>query len=371
MEAFGGGAADAAGFVNPTYSSTGISVAGGAVATGKFYDPAAAPLLSPYSVIGGHTLFFHAAFAYNDGFNFYGTYDAIILFDASGAPWLKLRTDGQLQYNSITLSQLALAFFMAAGDGAGGAANAANFTYLGPAMDHMPPTPINAIWLNIGSPIGAIGAYNYNAGVGNPGAIDIKVDIDTGGNHKVTIFRDAAIALPPTNVSQPLMKNLAQFALTGDNRSSAQQRFSEVIASEDLSTLGAHVCTSLPASAGTYHEWAGVFGDLVDSSDTTANTAASATLRQSYNMSNVAVPAGSIVAGVFNWMRARSNGGSPANIEAKLIAGGTEYNTVNLPAVQLGYSTIGSRYDTNPATGIKWVQSDWNAPVQLGAISEA
>lgn len=32
MEAFGGGAADAAGFVNPTYSSTGISVAGGAAA---------------------------------------------------------------------------------------------------------------------------------------------------------------------------------------------------------------------------------------------------------------------------------------------------------------------------------------------------
>jgi hypothetical protein len=45
--------------INTTYSQAGLLMAGATRAAGIFFDPAAAPLLTPYTAPAGHSYYYH------------------------------------------------------------------------------------------------------------------------------------------------------------------------------------------------------------------------------------------------------------------------------------------------------------------------
>jgi hypothetical protein len=59
----------------------------------------------------------------------------------------------------------------------------------------------------------------------------------------------------------------------------------------------------------------------------------------------------------------------PGNIKALLRAAGTDYVSGDLAGIGIGYAGIGFRYDTDPATGLQWTDTEWNAPIEMGFVS--
>lgn len=371
MTGFTGTATDTASYTRTATGNCGVGVYSGP-AHGVFLDPAAAPLLSPYSVEAGHSMFLHFRFGYSDGLNNYGPWNALTIYDNSGAPWMQLGLAGQFQVNAVTQEDLALEHWITAGPSNGGGTSE-DFVYTGPSMTQAPATASNAVWTNFGASIGNLG--NYIAGTGggdsNPGAIDIKVDIASTGVHTITVFRDGDIVIGSSTFDQVLMTNLNSFTLQGNTLYNGGQTYSEVIATEDLVTIGGKVFTKRPAAAGPHQEWSGSVTDVnqVIPSDTTFNEATTSGLRQTYTLTSATLDEGAVVAGAFNQMRARSNGGAPANIQSMVTAGGTDYTTSNLNEVLLGFADLGARYDVNPHTGVAWAQSDLDA-LDAGFASE-
>lgn len=304
------------GWYNTTYSDNALDVGGG-VAQVPFYDPASAPLLVPYSVPSGHSLYFHlTGFWQNNPNNFY-----VQLNDSSGNPWVRCYGSGQMMYNS--------------GTGA------------------------SPVWTNLGTSAGQIA---FSTAI----PIDIKIDIAAGGTHTATLFYANVQVMAPTTFTASGMTNLSSAILTGSNLI-----FSEIMATEDLSTIGGHVFTKRAAGAGTHTDWAGTYTDINEqvTNDNTINQATTAGLVQTYPMANVALPNGYAISSVFNWVRAKNNGNAPVNIKSVVRRGGTDYTSGNLSSVGVGFGGAGARYDVDPSTSAAWTQAGWNAPVEVGFAS--
>lgn len=314
-----GGPADVTFGIDTDYSDAGVNVRNGGV-KGFLYDPAAAPLLSPYSVEEGASFYFHAYL------NQSGNAATITLLDNAGAQWVQLNNNGQLQYNSGTASDV--------------------------------------VWTNIGVAYG-VAPSNQD--------IDLKVDLSSTGVHTVTLLYNQTIVSGPVTFNQPLLTNIAQFELTSQGDGYQDVVWSQVLCTENISTVGGHVATSRATGAGTYSQWSGSYTDVNApvTTNTTYNQATSAGLQQSYPMGNITVPAGSYIEGVFYWLIAKNDGTEPENI-ASLIrtAANVDHVSGNLDGINIGFNSLGARYDVNPDTGAQWTQTDWNAPVQLGFVSE-
>jgi len=315
-------------YSNATYSDAGINVANGAAKV-QFYDPAAAPLLSPFTVGEGHSLYFHAWVGMN--FNGAGYNGAILIFyDSAGYPWIQVLAYGQWQYNSGT-----------------GAA---------------------PVWTDFGD--NTYGMVGLNR---NQGALDVKIDIAADGVHTVFMAANGLQAMAPVTFNQPLMTGLSYVVIQHDN-SNTESVWSQILVTQDLSTVGATVTTCRGTAAGTHADWTGsvtdvneVFTDLANS-----NQALAAGLSQSYDMGNVTVPEGSVIEGVFAFIIAKTDGTSPENISMLCRTGAAvDHESGNLNGVGVAWSGAGARYDVNPDTGEAWTQAEWNAPVQLGFTSEA
>lgn len=224
---------------------------------------------------------------------------------------------------------------------------------------------------------GTLLAPNWVSVSGNSGIVDragyydFQVTVDAGGNHVVNVYAGNSLALSATVSDANITGGLTGSFFSG---SGIGLQISQLLATQDLSTVGAFVKTIRGVSAGTYQQWAGgVTGvNAPTTNDATPNQATTAGLKQTYNMGNVTVPAGFNIGTVFYWLRAKNDGVTPTSIEAALISSDTaEYDSGNLGGLGLGFSGVFNRYDTNPATSGQWTQAQWNTPVQLGFISEA
>ena len=312
---------------NTAFADAGINTSAG-TAQGFLTDPAAAPLLSPYSVQPGSAFYFHASYAWGIGWATSDDFQTVCLLDSSNAPWVRLMARGQLQYNAGTASS------------------------------------VN--WQNVG------GVYGYPGNFTTPSDLDIKIDIGTDGVHTILLAYNRIAVVGPVTFTQTLMTNIASFTLSGDPRGGIPDCWSELICTEDLSTIGAHVATCRPTGAGVHADWVGTYTDVneVLTDDTTVNQSLTAGQIQTYPMGNITIPFGYIVSGIFHWIRAKNDGSAPNNLAAVIRgSSGTDHITSNLTLLPT-YTAGGARYDVNPDTGLNWQQSEWNTPVQLGFKSE-
>jgi len=304
------------GWYDNAYSDVALNI-GGASARLFFSDPASAPLLATYAVGAGHSLFFHMM-GHAEGST---AGDALVVFeDSSHFPWFRVTIGGQLQCNTGTGSA--------------------------------------PVWTNVGAAAGAISfATNVD--------IDIKLDIDAGGNLTALLAYNRVAVVGPVTFSAPGLTNIASILL---GPTSNTYGASQLLATEDWSTVGGHVKTTRATGAGAHSDWAGTYADVseVITNDSTVNQANAAGELQTYPMGNITVPAGYVIAGVFQWLRAKNDGNSPANIQSICRPATTDSISGDLPGMLITYVSVGARYDLNPDTSAAWTQAEWNAPVQMG-----
>ena len=319
---------DDSSYIDNAYSDAGINVGGGAARI-NFFDPASAPLLSPYSVPVGNSLYFHAYIGMN--FNSAGYNGAIIIFeDSARYPWLQILAYGQWQYNSGTGTV--------------------------------------PVWTDIGD-----NTYGMPGNNRVQASMDVKIDIDAGGNHTLFMAANSVQALAPVVFNQPLMTELSSIIIQRDN-SGTESVFSQIMCTENISTVGGHVQTSRATGAGAHSDWTGSYSDVneVIQDLSNYNQAVTAEQKQSYPMSNIMTPEGCFIQGIFYWLVAKNDGVTPKNIASLLRTGdGTEFVSADLNNFYVSFANIGARYDVNPETFSDWTQTDWNSPIQLGFVSKA
>ena len=313
--------------VDTSWVDAGITTAQG-YAQGFMTDPASAPQLTAYSVTGGHSFYFHCQFGCASGYYAGGTQPVLFFNDAANNPWVQLYNNGQLQYNAGTSG--------------------------------------SPVWTNLGTAAGPIGPQNGYSDV------DIQINIGIGGSHTVTLLYGQVVVAGPLSFTQSLFTNVSSFII-GPGVGNYDCAWSQILCTEDASTVGGNVAVCRPTGSGANSQWTGSYIDVnkAITTFTTFNLTAAADQSQSYPMKNVTVPSGSYIFGVFNWIQAKNDGNTPQNI-ASLIRTAANINHVSasLGTASIGWSQFGARYDSNPDTGAQWSQDSWNSPVQLGFVSK-
>jgi hypothetical protein len=279
---------------------------------------------TPTSAPDGSKFYFHAFMGCRD------VWPSVTFRDAAGKPWVlwaNTNNEGEQQFYGNT-----------------GTAD----------------TPV---WTPVGSP-----EHFQGDAFGN---WDVEISINSGGLHGLRLFHNNNLI--PTMVGT--FAN-AGFTNIGDCVFACPNRFttiylSEVIMSENLPTIGAHVKTCRATGAGNYSEWTGAYTDVneVGDSDTTINQSDTVGQKQSYPMGDVATPAGYVLRSIFYALRAKESGVAPTGVKAILRTGGTDYLSPALPSLDLGYNGVPWRWDIDPSTGVAWTDAGFNA-VELGYESE-
>lgn len=277
------------------------------------------------SIGTGHTIFIH--FECFKPSSVTSTQEFLTVNDASGNPWLKLRGNGtsilQLFYNSGSVG--------------------------------------SPVWTAIGSAISG-----QSTGLVTK---DIKLVLDAGGNHSVEYYIGNTLQTSGS-FTQASFTSVGSAVITGNLN---QFGISQLLITQDLSTIGAHVGYSQATGAGSNSGWTGAASDVGENAtnDTTTLQAATAGLTSTFAYGDVTVPSGSAIKSVFLWSRAKNDGVTPQNIKPVIRSGGTDYvGSSNLAGIGTGYSGCGARNDNDPATAVAWTQSGFNA-AEFGSQSAA
>lgn len=305
------------GWYESAYSDCGLNPDNGVFQL-PLFDPAAAPQLTAYAMQPGHSAYVHFMSFFQGNPN----NTTVTFCDSSGNPWLQYKGVGQMYYNS--------------GTGA------------------------SPVWTAFGA---TFGQPQYSTLV----PIDIKLDLAANGTHTVTVFYANSQILAPITFTATGFTSLGSITIGGGSLVTGQY-----MVTEDWSTIGGKVKTTRPTGAGSHSDFAGTYSDVNEqvTNDTTINQASTAGLVQSYPTANITVPNGFLVAGAFNWVRAKNNGNAPNNLKSLVRVAGTDYTaSVNMPNMGVGFGGTGARYDVNPATGVAWTQAAWNAPIEMGFAS--
>jgi len=303
------------GWWDPTYSDTALNLGGSTMGV-QLTDPASSPLLTNYAVGAGHSVFFHEVEVWQS--NPGGVMRTF--FDSAGYPWVRVDGNGNASYNSGT-----------------------------------GPSPV---WTNVGASAGTV-PYNSYAD------FDLKLDISSSGTHTLLVAYNRVAVIGPVTFNAPGLTNISSVQVYGGNNTYG---VSQIMVTEDWSTIGGHVTTTRPNGAGADADWSGTYMDVNEqvTNDSTVNQSTVAGQKQTYTMGNITVPTGYVVASVFNWLRAKNDGGVPSNIQSICRPGGTDNVSGDLNGILVTYSAVGARYDVNPDTSAPWTQAAWNAPVQMG-----
>ncbi len=147
---------------------------------------------------------------------------------------------------------------------------------------------------------------------------------------------------------------------------------SQILCAEGRSTVNGKVKYARATGAGANTAWTGVYTDVNEAvnSDATVNSATTAGLRQTYPMTNVTVPAGYVIGGVFHFLRGKNDGAAPSNIKSSLRRSATNYDAAtDMPGIGTSFGPLLHRYDVDPSTGVVWTQAGWNEPAQAGFLS--
>jgi len=307
---------------NATYADAALTLNNGDLVRTALFDSA----MAETTVAAGHTLWLR--------FDWQSSHvsgqDGVILYGSDGYPYAKIR------------SPVAAADMQIFGNTGTGAVPA---------------------WTQIG------------ANVSTPDArttFDFALAIAASGPHTFTAYKNGVVTLATGTFTQAGLVDIASVDfLCWDQY--APTYLSQILATEDISTVGSFVKTSRATGAGAHSGWAGAYTDVNQAGDNnaTANISDAAGQQQSYAMGDVTVPAGYWLGSVFHWLRAKNTGGNPSNIKSIARVASTDYiGASNMPTVGLGYGPAGARYDVNPATGVAWTQSGWNA-AEMGFESAA
>lgn len=311
-------------FANPTYVDSAIGMSSNQVIAYVYARDASGALTS---VGAGHVFSSHAQWASSRGPTAFGS-PAFVLCDSAGHPWLRAVPPGDntltLQYNS--------------GTGA------------------------SPVWTNVA---GGAGVSVNNA------PLDVAVTIDAGGAHQVLWAIDNSTVFNGV-INMPGMTDLALVQWYSIDNGGVTY-ISEVMLAQDIALVNAHCKTLRATGAGFYTDWSGSYTDVneVVINDGNFNLSATAGQNQTYDMTNVSLPAGYSIAGLFYGLRARNDGfTSPTNYKALLRTGGSNFLSGNLTPIGPAFGYNQYRWDQNPDTSAAWTESDINA-LQLGFQSAA
>jgi hypothetical protein len=192
--------------------------------------------------------------------------------------------------------------------------------------------------------------------------LDIVVAIGATGNHVASVYnREALVATGAfTQAAFTNIRSMRGFAPTGGS-----SEWWEIAMTEGFSTITARISYSLSNAAGSNAGWTGTFGNVGETvnDDTTTNSAAAAGLKTTYNVGDITVPGTFTIRSVWQWMRAKTDGSSPANIKAVCRRGGVDYvGAANVPGLSATtFGPVPARYDADPSTGATWTQANFNA----------
>lgn len=224
------------------------------------------------------------------------------------------------------------------------------------------PTSFNIYW-NSGT--GASPVWTeIGAGVNITTAVEIwDVEFTFGTPHSVNVYRNGSIWRSGT-FTQASFTNISQIEFGAVSSSGTQptHHYSQIIVTDNVSTIGSFVKTSRATAVGANAGFSGNHTAVneVVGTDTTIQSATTAGLRTTHVMGDVTVPLGLEIRTVFHWLRAKNDGTAPNNIRSVLRSGGIDYVTPNIPLINVGYSPVGARYNVDPL-GTNWTESQWNS----------
>lgn len=206
-------------------------------------------------------------------------------------------------------------------------------------------------WTQIGSNIAFV-ADNYTD--------DIRVAIDSTGSHEVEwITNNTTVALGSfTNAG---FTDAASADLAGMNLGLGIS-YSEELCTEGLSTVGAHVYTSILSGAGTTSDWSGAYTDANETpmSDSTSLSTALANQTSTFACGDITTPVNYFLPCVFVWTRGKNSGAPPENIHTVFRISGVDYASAALANTGVSYTNQPTRYDEAP-DGNAWTDAIFNA----------
>lgn len=213
-------------------------------------------------------------------------------------------------------------------------------------------TGASPTWTEIGS--GTIYAPNIQY------TDDIRVAIGADGVHEVEWAIDQTRVVLG-NFTNVLFTNARSFDLLGLNNSNIVYR--ELLATEGLSTVGAHVATSALSGAGNQNTWgSGTYTDIneIPLNDTTAMSTTNAGDVATFACTDITTPVNYELPCVFVWTRGKNSGATPENIQTVFRISGTDYASASLASTGVSYTNQPTRYDEAPS-GVPWTDVIFNA----------
>lgn len=308
-----------AGTYDTTYSDAALQV----TPTQNFDTPFRDMSFNAVSIPAGNICYTHYTAITTGGGSSGGRFAYQTWKDSSGFPWVRLlgpdiSNNFQLQYNS--------------GTGA------------------------SPVWTNLGAATTSLVALNK---------WDISIYIDPAGTaHSVALYYNSSQQSGVGGTfSQASFTNLANCTWGGGYGSGLTANYSQIIITQNISTIGAILATSRATGAGHYAQWTGAYTDVNEpvNNDSTVNQSSTVGNNQSYAMGDVTVPTGYFISEIWYWLRGNEAGGSPANIKPLLRTGTSDYVGGNMSNIGVGFNALGARYAQDPNTSAAWTASGWNA----------
>lgn len=210
-------------------------------------------------------------------------------------------------------------------------------------------------WTNAGSTF-AVGS-NVNT------HFDFHCNITTG---VVKVYSAGSLAASATGLSLGHMAGVTKARgfseVTGNY-------YSQLIAA-NVATMGMRVYTRYPNGAGANTSWTGTYTDIDETtySDADFISAASADLVETVTTTGPSLTSDYIVKAVAVTSRTKRGASGPQNFRHVLRVNGTNYDNGSDIALDTGYGAFCSIWETDPDTGVDWLNADV-ASIQPGVKS--
>jgi len=219
-------------------------------------------------------------------------------------------------------------------------------------------------WVSLGNLTGFVGSTHNT--------VDVFIDIGVDGHHKATAVVGAGETIV-AEFDQPRLTKIDRFGIGCPTPEISFAYWTEMTAAVGISLIGARIKTIRPNAAGTYAEFTtNAIGNVneVVNNDATYDRSAAAGQRQSYNMTDVTVPATHRIGSVKTIARVQNDGTSPNNVKQIQRVSGQEFTTPNYAGIGPTLTNFTIRKELSPVTNQPWTQTEVNS-LEVGYQSAA